>query len=187
MKLVLIFALTASVALAGDYSRQGLDCLSDSDCYSQWEFCARRDNEKLICVHKDSWPLKPIEWFGFFFTALWLCGSFMAGMSGGGTLVPLMRLIFGFGIADAIVLSNLSLATVAIECFFLNFKKKHPVKKDLNGNPSGLLIEYNLAILMLPMGVIGSALGALVPKFLPEPILIGVLTVCLAYVTYLTA
>jgi len=84
-------------------------------------------------------------------------------MSGGGTLVPLMRLIYKFSASDAIIISNISLATVALLCFIVNFRKKHPKKKDLDGKPAGLLIDYNLAIVMLPMGVIGSATGAIIP------------------------
>jgi uncharacterized membrane protein YfcA len=107
-------------------------------------------------------------------------------MSGGGTLVPLLRCIFNFYTGDAIILSNLSLASVAIVCFILNFRKTHPLKKDLDGKPSGLLIQYNLVIVMLPMGVVGSAIGAKISVILPEPILITVLTATLIYVTIIT-
>lgn len=129
------------------------------------------------------WPR--VVW-GIFYSRvdLWM---FCAGMSGGGTLVPLLRCIFNFYTSDAIVLSNLSLATVAVLCFVLNFRKTHPLKTDLDGKPCGLLIEYNLAIVMLPMGVIGSAVGAMIPVVLPEPYLIAVLTLALVFVTVLTA
>jgi uncharacterized membrane protein YfcA len=76
--------------------------------------------------------------------------------------------------------------TVACVCYLLNFRKKHPLKVDLDNKPCGLLIEYNLAIVMLPMGVIGSAIGAIIPAVLPEPILIAVLTLTLVYVTVIT-
>ena len=71
--------------------------------------------------------------------------------------------------------------TVACVCYLLNFRKKHPLKVDLDNKPCGLLIEYNLAIVMLPMGVIGSAIGAIIPAVLPEPILIAVSKSCQIY------
>lgn len=97
-----------------------------------------------------------------------------------------MRSIFKFNTSDAIFLSNVSMASVAICCFVLNFRKPHPLKKDLDGKPCGLLIEYSLVIVMLPMGVIGSAFGSVVKELLPEPFLIAVLTFSLMFVAALT-
>ena len=115
-------------------------------------------------MHKDLWPMDQWqEWFGVFFTVIWITACFLAGMSGGGTLVPLMRIIFKFSASDAIIISNISLAAGALLCFILNFRKNHPKKKDLDGKPAGLLIDLNVAIVMLPMGVIGSAIGAIIP------------------------
>ena len=60
------------------------------------------------------------------------------------------------------------------------------MKKDPEGKPTGLLIDYDLVMVMLPPGVVGSALGAIIPAFLPEPIVIAILTICLMVVTAMT-
>lgn len=87
----------------------------------------------------------------------------MAGVAGGGTLVPWIRLMFNFNAADAIAISNSSIASGAVCSFIVNFNKRHPVKKNLDGQPSGLVLDYNIAAVALPMGVVGSAIGAIVP------------------------
>lgn len=111
----------------------------------------------------------------------------MGGIVGGGTLVPLIRLIFNFGTAQAIALSNVSVGTGAVVSFILNFNKPHPFKKDLDGKPAGLLLDYNLTIIMMPMGVVGSAIGAIIPAVVAEPILILILVLLLIFVTFVSA
>ena len=127
-----------------------------------------------------------IEWFGTFFLVFWLFGCLLAGGAAGGTVVPLLRAIFHFDAADSIVLSNLSLVTATIACIISNFKTKHPLKKDLEGKPTSLVFDYDLVMIMLPSGVVGSALGAIIPPYLPEPILISVLTLCLMGIITMT-
>ena len=111
----------------------------------------------------------------------------MAGVSGGGTLVPWIRLMWNFGAADAIALSNASIVVGALCSFVVNFKKRHPLKKNLDGLPSGLILDYDIAAVALPMGVVGSAIGAIVPQVVPEPVIIGILTLLLIGVIISTA
>jgi uncharacterized membrane protein YfcA len=138
-------------------------------------------------VHKDSWPLNGQEWFGVFFTALWILGCNCAGMGGGGTMVPLLRMIFNFTVAQSIAISNTTVAVSGFIGYVFNFKKRHPLKKDLDGNPSGTLMDYSIGIVILPMGAVGAAIGAIVGLILPEPIIIVVLTLILSYIFVQTA
>jgi uncharacterized membrane protein YfcA len=103
-------------------------------------------------------------------------------MGGGGTMVPLNRMFFNFNVAQSIAISNATVAVSGFIGYVFNLRKKHPLKKDLDGNPSGTLLDYSIGIVILPMGAVGSAFGAIVGLILPEPIIIAVLTVVLSYI-----
>lgn len=47
-------------------------------------------------------------------------------------------------------------------------------------------MDYSIAIVILPMGAVGAACGAIVGLILPEPIIIVVLTLMLIYIFYAT-
>ena len=74
-----------------------------------------------------------------------------AGMGGGGTVIPLSMLLFGFNPTDALCLSNLTIGVSGVVRYFYDMNKKHPLKKDLDGKPAGTLLEYNIAIMLMPM------------------------------------
>jgi uncharacterized membrane protein YfcA len=122
-----------------------------------------------------------------FITPFWLFGCLCAGVSGGGTLVPWLRLMWNFSAKDAIALSNASILIAALCSFTVNFKKRHPLKKNLEGKPSGLVLDYNIAVVAIPMGVVGSAIGAIIPQVVPEPVIIGILTLLLIGVIVITS
>lgn len=100
------------------------------------------------CAHKLSWPLFGVEWFGFILVTFWLLGCVMAGTSGGGSLIPLLRIIFYFTVKDAIAISNMTIAVVGIISFIATYTIKHPLKVDTKGKPAGLAFEYNLAVML---------------------------------------
>lgn len=102
-------------------------------------------------------------------------------------MVPIARLLFNFNATDAISLSNITIAASGLIGYLFNFRKRHPLKKDLDGKPSGTLMEYSIAIVLLPMGVVGATCGSIISYLLPEPILIGVLTATLVYIFITTA
>mmetsp|Transcript_55672 Transcript_55672/g.76596 ORF Transcript_55672/g.76596 Transcript_55672/m.76596 type:complete len:109 (-) Transcript_55672:1063-1389(-) len=71
--------------------------------------------------------------------------------------------------------------------YFYDGSKRHPLKKDLEGKPTGTLLEYNIAVVLLPMGIIGAAIGSVVSLLIPMPISLGVftLTLCIMCVSTL--
>ena len=93
----------------------------------------------------------PIEWAGIFFTSLLLLGCNCAGFGGGGVLTIFLRAFFKFGVKDAIIISNATIAISGLIRYVLNFRKNHPLKVDTNGQPAGLLVDYNVCVVMLPM------------------------------------
>ena len=148
-------------------------CTEDAECNSPYEVC---DQESLHCKHKKLWPLEPIEWFGMFFTSFWIILSQCAGHSGGGTLVPLYRLIFSFDVKNAIRISNLTCVTTAFVSFLTNLPRRHPTKKDTKGNSTGVMLDYSLVIILCPMGVVGSVIGTIIAEICPEPVVIFAMT-----------
>ena len=54
--------------------------------------------------------------------------------------------------------------------YIINFKRPHPLKFDTDGKPAGLLVDYNLSLILVPSIVIGSAIGVIVNYILASPI-----------------
>jgi len=48
------------------------------------------DLGKWECVHKDFWPLKPIEIIGTFVLALFKLTATVSGIGGGGLAIPMI-------------------------------------------------------------------------------------------------
>ena len=74
------------------------------DCVSGWETCGQN-----LCIHKQLFPLKELEFWGFMavFGCLWFAN--MGGMAGGGLVVPISIAFFKFDPKNAIALSNFSI------------------------------------------------------------------------------
>jgi uncharacterized membrane protein YfcA len=105
-----------------------------------------------------------------------------AGIGGGGTLVPIIRLFFNFVLADAITLSNATIAVAATMRYIYNFRKTHPLRYDTNGKNCGTIVDYNITAVMMPMIIVGSAIGAIINYILPEPASTTVLFITLTYI-----
>jgi uncharacterized membrane protein YfcA len=103
------------------------------------------------------------------------------GIGGGGVIIPVSLIFFGFDPKNAIPLSNVSIFFAAIIRYFYNFDKRN-TKKGF-----GVLVNYDYGILMLPAVVVGSALGVIIYVILPELIIIIALTLLLLYLFILTS
>lgn len=119
--------------MASDYPIQGSACMKDDDCYMHYEVCriTNTTNIKGICVHKNIAQFQVIEWFGCFWATIWLFCANCAGIGGGGTMMPIVRIFFKFGLKDAIALSNATIAVAATIRYIFNFRKPHPLKKKM--------------------------------------------------------
>ena len=60
--------------------------------------------------------------------------------------------------------------------YIINFNKNHPLKAG-----TGVLVDYNIASLMLPMIVVGATTGVMINKILPPIIVAIVFSVLLIY------
>lgn len=170
---VLAFCLGQSRAA---HSTISYECTSDSDCFDTWEQC---DLERKVCKHKSVFPINNLEFGGFvlIFLQLWLAN--VGGIGGGGVVVPIAMLFFKFDAKNAIALSNISIFLSSLMRFFYNAKRPHPLK-----NGKGLLVDHNLAILMLPLIVSGSSIGVILNILLPNLVIIFTYTFGLSYLGY---
>jgi uncharacterized membrane protein YfcA len=75
--------------------------------------------------------------------------STVAGIGGGGIVIPFCMKFFNFQMKEAISLSGFSILTCSITRFIYNFNAKHPEK-------DAVVIDYGLASVMLPTVLIGS-------------------------------
>ena len=156
----------------------GEACITDADCFKDFEYCKKDEG---ICEHKDLFGLNGIEIAGIFCTILILATSNSGGLGGGGSMIPIIIIFFGFGTKQAIGLSNASIAVSSICRYFFNSKKSHPYK-----NGKGVLVDYNIASLMLPMIVVGATIGVMLNKILPIIVVTIILTILLLFVSYTT-
>ena len=176
----LLLLFFANLALCAEYPRMGEVCITDADCFKDFEYC-KTDEDEFTCEHKDLFGLNGIEIAGIFFTILILATSNSGGLGGGGSMIPIIIIFFGFGTKQAIGLSNASIAISSICRYFFNSKKSHPYK-----NGKGVLVDYNIASLMLPMIVVGATIGVMLNKILPIIVVTIILTILLLFVSYTT-
>ncbi|KAK4838729.1 hypothetical protein QYF36_015982 [Acer negundo] len=101
------------------------------------------------------WPDMKISWeivvgsiIAFFGAA---CGS-VGGVGGGGVFVPMLTLIIGFDAKSSTALSKCMITGTAIATVFYNLRQRHPTLE----LP---VIDYDLALLMQPMLVLGISIG----------------------------
>ena len=76
----------------------------------------------------------------------------MAGIGGSAVEIPLFEAFFDFNSKIATSLSGFCIMLCAIVRFIMHFSKKHPQK-------DSIVIDYGIAIIMLPTVLFGSFVG----------------------------
>jgi uncharacterized membrane protein YfcA len=101
----------------------------------------------------------------------------VGGIGGGGVAIPLAMTFFNLSMKPAIAISSFSIMMSTLARFFFNFKERHPDKRD------ACSIDYGLTIVMMPLNLIGSMIGALFLVTFPDLILMIILTLLLLVLT----
>ena len=96
----------------------------------------------------------------------------ISGIGGGGVITPMCMTFFGFTTKKAIAISGFSILVCSISKFVLSLRKKHPIK-------DCVVIDYGLAIIMLPTVLMGSLIGVFLNVMFPSVILLAILTLLL--------
>jgi uncharacterized membrane protein YfcA len=104
--------------------------------------------------------------------------STVGGIGGGGLVIPFCMTFFGFSTKSAIALSGFTIFSCSVVRFLFFLNQKHPEK-------DAVLIDYDLASIMLPMVMMGSMIGALASITLPNLILQILLTLLMISLTAL--
>ena len=143
--------------------------MTDSDC-TIMHVCSSG-----VCEHKPVFPGVPLEIAGIIVLSLLVMLSNVGGIGGGGIVVPLVMAFFNFNTKHSIAISGLSIFLSSLTRYVYNFKQMHPQKETV-------VIDYGLAIVMLPTVLMGSFLGVLINVTFPPIILQIVLTLLLAMI-----
>lgn len=121
-----------------------------------------------------------IEFIGCIFTLFIMFIANAGGLGGGGVIIPTVLAFYRFNTKNAIALSNVSICVSGLIRYFMNWKKKHPLKG------FGTLVDYNYATLMLPLVIVGSVIGVIINIMIPEIIIVICLTIVVAYLFAIT-
>ena len=97
----------------------------------------------------------------------------VGGIGGGGVAIPLAMTFFNLSMKPAVAISSFSIMMSTLARFIFNFNERHPDKKHCSS------IDYGLTIVMMPLNLIGSMIGALFLVTFPDLILMIILTLLL--------
>ncbi|RLM84575.1 hypothetical protein C2845_PM04G15030 [Panicum miliaceum] len=119
------------------------------------------------------WPPMELGWrivlgslIGFFGAA---CGS-VGGVGGGGIFVPMLALIIGFDPKSSTAISKCMIMGGSVSTVYYNLKLKHPTL-DMP------LIDYDLALLMQPMLMLGVSIGVIFNVIFPNWLITALLII----------
>jgi uncharacterized membrane protein YfcA len=104
------------------------------------------------------------EFNGIIILPIIMALSTIAGIGGGGVVIPFCMTFFSFPMKNSIALSGFSILICSLTRFIFNFKVKHP-EKDV------VVIDYGLACVMLPTVLTGSLIGVMINVTFPQIIL----------------
>ena len=156
-------------------------CQVDADCieYNAYYVCRpMTDSDDSMCVHKPLFPLTAKEWAGTFIFTIVMMLSKVAGIGGGGIAIPIISYFFNFGLKPATAISSFSILIASLAYFAYNYNLKNPDK------PQMPAIDYGLAVVMMPLTLLGSLIGAYFYISFPEMILLIILTLLLIFLTF---
>lgn len=99
--------------------------------------------------HKDLYPMDASDYWGTLFVVLGLLVAASGGIGGGGILVPLLILVYGFSPKYAVPLSNFTIVGSSITNMVLNIPKRHP-------DTDRPLVDWDLILVMEPLTMAGA-------------------------------
>lgn len=100
-------------------------------------------------MHKDLFPLDHYDIIGTILVGVGLMIAASGGVGGGGILVPLLIIVFGFHPKKAIPLSNFTILGSSITNMILNLPKRHP-------DAERPLVDWDLILVMEPVTMAGA-------------------------------
>jgi len=123
-------------------------------------------------------PILGLEFIGLTLLIIVTSISTVGGIGGGGLVIPFCMTFFGFSTKAAIALSGFTIFSCSVVRFLFFMNQKHPEK-------DAVLIDYDLASIMLPIVMMGSMIGTLGSITLPNLVLQVLLTILMVSLTIL--
>ena len=115
-----------------------------------------------VCEHKGVYPFLKTEIIGIIVLPLLLGMANIAGIGGGGVVIPLAMGCWGFSTPAAVAISNSTVFLGSIIRYLgFSIKEQHP-------HADKTVIDYNIASIMMPAVFLGSFSGMFLAKLLPE-------------------
>ena len=96
-----------------------------------------------------------------------------------GVFVPILILVFGYAAGDAVPLSNAMVVGVGITNIVQVAGRRHP-------NADRPLIDYWLAMVMVPLMLVGTVFGVLLNTMFPDWLVLVILVLVLGITVYRT-
>ena len=155
-RVTLLLLATSLCLVAAEYPHANLRCNADADCAS-FEHC----NASGRCQHNNLFPLRNIEIGGWVVYTLIVFFSNFSGIAGGLTLIAIISML-NFNMKFGIMLSNAQICSAGIVRLAMDAGKSHPLR------PKGILLDYAIVTMMLPMITLGSALATVVIRLMPD-------------------
>eukprot|EP01061_Rhynchopus_euleeides_P014873 TRINITY_DN2560_c1_g1_i1.p1 TRINITY_DN2560_c1_g1~~TRINITY_DN2560_c1_g1_i1.p1 ORF type:complete len:536 (+),score=244.75 TRINITY_DN2560_c1_g1_i1:121-1608(+) len=149
-------------------------CVHDSECGAESPvYVCNQGVGDCVMKPLDMWNLTHDEFLAgvlaFFITSL----AAVAGIGGGGMLVPLYILAAGFPPGLAVSMSQATIIGCSGLKMFFSMMAKHP-----EGGP---LIDFNIIMILMPMTLSGTMLGHMIGRVLPDWLRLGLLVCLLGY------
>ncbi len=94
-------------------------------------------------------------------------------------LVPILILFLNFNTKEAIPISKLMIFTGSLTAFLMGLKNKNPYRDTT-------MIDYNIAIVLIPLVLFGTMIGVTMNKIFPPWMILICLTIILIINTFKT-
>jgi Sulfite exporter TauE/SafE len=104
---------------------------------------------ETVAAHKDLFPLDQSDYLGTALVGIGLMIAASGGVGGGGILVPLLIIVYGFHPKNAIALSNFTILGSSVTNMVLNVYKRHP-------EADRPLVDWDLILVMEPLTMAGA-------------------------------
>jgi len=89
----------------------------------------------------------------------------MAGNAGGGVIVLIAQIFYGFDVKGSVGISTSCIFAGSIARYLYTWNQRNPKKPDV------ILPDYSVAIVLLPSVLLGSQIGTNLLKLLPKPVI----------------
>ncbi|CAM0913731.1 unnamed protein product [Alopecurus aequalis] len=174
---VAVLGIVYIVAAAAAVDHKGLPSAGTAAAPEEARSRGKVENPGRTTYHhvwppmKSGWRIVLGSFVGFFGAAF---GS-LGGVGGGGIFVPMLTLIIGFDPKSSTAMSKCMITGAAVSTVYCNLKLKHPTL-DMP------VIDYDLALLIQPMLMLGVSIGVICNVIFPDW-LVTVLLIILFLVT----